>query len=227
MTRTTVGRPIAQFYGYKTDGLFQNQAAIDAQTAQKGVAPGDVRYVDADNDGELDFFYLGSPLPDFTYGFNANFGYKGFDFGIQMQGVQGIDIFNGTSQYKRSSTANWNLGRDMTNRWTGEGSTNNSLYPRLNANDVNNSRMSDRFIEDGSYLRIKNIQFGYTIPIAEKINIDKLRVYFNAQNLYTFTKYSGLDPEIGTRGYNPLDIGVDRGYYPIPRIISFGINLAF
>ncbi len=227
VTRTTVGRPIAQFYGYKTDGLFQNQAAIDAQTAQKGVAPGDVRYVDADNDGELDFFYLGSPLPDFTYGFNANFGYKGFDFGIQMQGVQGIDIFNGTSQYKRSSTANWNLGRDMTNRWTGEGSTNNSLYPRLNANDVNNSRMSDRFIEDGSYLRIKNIQFGYTIPIAEKINIDKLRVYFNAQNLYTFTKYSGLDPEIGTRGYNPLDIGVDRGYYPIPRIISFGINLAF
>jgi len=227
VTRTTAGKPIAQFYGFKTNGLFQNQAEIDAQTAQTNVAPGDVRYVDAGNDGELDFFYLGSPLPDFTYGFNANFDYKGFDFGFQLQGVQGVEIFNGTSQYKRSSTANWNLGRDMTNRWTGEGSTNNALYPRLNANDVNNSRMSDRFIEDGSYLRIKNIQFGYTIPIPEKLNVDKLRVYLNAQNIYTITNYSGLDPEIGTRGYNPLDIGVDRGYYPVPRIISFGMNLTF
>ncbi|VAW10559.1 Outer membrane TonB-dependent transporter, utilization system for glycans and polysaccharides (PUL), SusC family [hydrothermal vent metagenome] len=227
VTRTTVGRPIAQFYGFKTDGLFQNQAEIDAQTSQADVAPGDVRYVDADNDGNSDFFFLGSPLPDYTYGFNVNFEYKGLDLTVQLQGVQGNKLFNGTSQYKRSSTATWNLGRDMVNRWTGEGTQNDARYPRMNANDVNNSRMSDRFIEDGSYLRIKTLQLGYNVSITDKMPMDKLRLYLNAQNLFTFTNYSGLDPEIGIRNYNPLDVGVDRGFYPQARVFSFGVNLAF
>ena len=229
VTRTSEGRPIAQFYGYKTDGLFQNQAEIDAQTAQQNVAPGDVKYVDADGDGKLDFFYLGSPLPDYTYAFNANFMYKGFDLSLSLQGVQGNKIFNGTSFYKRSSTATWNLGRDMTNRWTGEGTQNDARYPRMNASDVNNSLMSDRYIEDGSYLRIKILQLGYTLKnsIAEKLKLKKLRLYINAQNLFTFTKYSGLDPEIGMRDYDPLDVGVDRGLYPQARVYSLGISVIF
>ena len=229
LTRTAVGQPIAQFYGYKTDGLFQNQAEIDAQTAQQNVAPGDVRYVDADKDGNLDFYYLGSPLPEYTYSLNANFGYKGFDLSCVLQGVQGNKVFNGPSYYSRSSTATWNLAKDMTNRWTGEGTQTDARYPRMNANDVNNSLTSDRLIEDGSYLRIKTLQLGYNFgkSLIEKIKIENLRVYVNAQNLFTFTKYSGLDPEIGMRNGNPLDIGVDRGFYPQARVYSIGLNVTF
>ncbi len=229
VTRTTVGYPIAQFYGYKTDGLFQNQAEIDAQTAQTNVAPGDVKYVDEDGDGKLDFFFLGSPLPDFTFALNSSVQYNGFDLTLSLQGVSGNKIFNGTSYYKRSSTANWNLGSDMVNRWTGEGTQNNAKYPRLNANDVNNSQMSDRFLEDGSYLRIKTLQLGYTLgnTLTRKMQMSQLRVYINAQNLFTFTKYSGLDPEVGMRGYDALDIGVDRGLYPQARVYSLGLNATF
>ena len=229
VTRTTVGYPIAQFYGYKTDGLFQNQAEIEAQTAQTNVAPGDVRYVDEDGDGQLDFFFLGSPLPDFTFALNSNVRYKGFDLSLSLQGVYGNKIFNGTSYYKRSSTANWNLGRDMVNRWTGEGTQNDARYPRMNANDVNNSQMSDRYLEDGSYLRIKTLQLGYTLgnTLTRKMRMSQLRVYINAQNLFTLTKYSGLDPEVGMRGYDALDIGVDRGLYPPARVYSLGLNATF
>ena len=229
VTRTVVGQPIAQFYGYKTDGLFQNQAEIDAQTAQTGVAPGDVKYVDADGNGELDFFYLGTPLPDFTYAFNMNLMYKGFDLNFVLQGVQGNKIFNGPAYYTRSSSAYWNLTNDMLNRWTGEGTQNNALYPRMNSNDSNNSRMSDRFIEDGSYLRIKTLQLGYTLPktITDRIHVNQFRVYVNAQNLFTFTKYTGLDPEIGEGQSGSLDLGVDRAFYPQARLYSLGLNLTF
>ncbi len=226
VTNTIAGQPMAQFYGYKTDGLFQNQAEIDAQTAQTNVAPGDVRYVDADGDGELDLYYLGSPLPDYTFGFNTKLKYQKFDFSFQIQGVQGNKIFNGTSFYKLSSTAKWNLGRDMVNRWTGEGTQNNARYPRLNADDVNNALMSDRFIEDGSYIRFKNLQVGYTFSIPY-IKMKSVYVFVRGQNLLTFTKYSGMDPEIGMRDYDSFDIGVDRGFYPTPRIYSFGFKAKF
>jgi len=229
VTRTTVGNPIAQFYGFKTDGLFQNQADINAQTAQQNVAPGDVRYVDANNDGNLDFQFLGSPLPDFTYAFNVNFMYKGFDLSVNLQGVQGNKIFNGPAFYTRSSSAFWNLNSEMLNRWTGEGTQNDARYPRMNATDSNNSLMSDRFIEDGSYLRIKTLQLGYTLPqrFADQIGVDKLRFYVNAQNLFTFTKYTGLDPEIGNGQSGTLDIGVDRAFYPQARLFSTGLNVTF
>ena len=229
VTRTIVGNPIAQFYGYKTDGLFQNQAEVDAQTAQPNAAPGDVRYVDADGDGELDFYYLGSPLPNFTYAFNLNLMYKGFDLNAVLQGVQGNKIFNGPAYYTRSSSAYWNLSNDMLNRWTGENSQTDARYPRMNASDSNNSLMSDRFIEDGSFLRIKTLQLGYTLPqsLMDRANITKLRIYLNAQNLFTFTKYTGLDPEIGTGQSGALDIGVDRAFYPQARLFSLGLNLTF
>lgn len=229
VTRTSMGRPIAQFYGYKTDGLFQNQAEVEAQTAQQNVAPGDVRYIDANKDGKLDFYYLGSPLPKFTYSFNASIAYKGFDLSCVLQGVYGNKIFNGPSIYSRSSTATWNLSRDMVNRWTGEGTQSDARYPRLNAADVNNTLMSDRLIENGSYLRIKTLQLGYDISqtLTKKLRLERLRLYINAQNLFTFTKYTGLDPEIGMRGYDALDLGVDRGDYPQARVYSVGMNVTF
>ena len=224
LTRTVVGKPVAQFYLYKTDGLFQNWDEVHASN-QPNVAPGDIRYVDEDNDGTPDFFFVGSPLPDFTYSFNLNFEYKGFDLTMNFQGVSGNDVFNAAAWYNRSSSAYWNLNVDMLDRWTGEGSTNDAHHPRMNAMDVNNSLMSDRFLEDGSYLRFKTLQIGYNIPV--KKYIDKLRIYFNAQNLYTFTKYTGLDPEIGTGYTGGLDIGVDRANYPQARLMSFGVNLIF
>ena len=224
LTRTVVGKPVAQFYLYKTDGLFQNWDEVH-ESKQPNVAPGDIRYVDEDNDGTPDFFFVGSPLPDFTYSFNLNFEYKGFDLTMNFQGVSGNDVFNAAAWYNRSSSAYWNLNVDMLDRWTGEGSTNDAHHPRMNAMDVNNSLMSDRFLEDGSYLRFKTLQIGYNIPV--KKYIDKLRIYFNAQNLYTFTKYTGLDPEIGTGYTGGLDIGVDRANYPQARLMSFGINLIF
>lgn len=233
LTRTTVGRPIAQFYGLKTDGLFQNWDEVHAQTAQKNVAPGDVRYklVNKDNlFSSENYTYLGSPLPKFSYSLNAAASYKGFDLSVALQGVYGNKIYNGPSTYTRSTqNLSYNYARDMIKRWRGEGTQTDARYPRLGGLDANNSILqSDRYLEDGSYLRIKMVQLGYTLPVTltTKIGIKSVRIYINAQNLYTFTKYTGLDPEIGMKGgEDPLDIGVDRGYYPMPRLYSIGMNV--
>ena len=228
VTRTIVGQPIAQFYGYKTDGLFQNWNEVNAQTAQQNVAPGDVRYI-TDKDGKLALFFLGSPLPKFTYAFNTNFGYKGIDLSIALQGVYGNKIFNGPATYTKASSGFYNMSRDMINRWRGEGTQTDAHYPRLVSNDVNNGLYSDRFLEDGSYLRFKTVQLGYNLPPAllKRISVQGLRIYVNAQNLLTFTKYTGMDPEIGMRNGDPLDVGVDRGFYPSARMYSVGLNLTF
>jgi TonB-dependent starch-binding outer membrane protein SusC len=227
LTRTYAGKPIAQFYGYKTDGLFQNMDEVNAQTAQKDVAPGDVRYVDANKDGELDVVCIGNPLPKFTYSFNANFSYKGFDLSAIFQGVYGNKLFNGPMLYTKSSTGSWNLSRDMINRWVGEGTQTDARYPRMAANDVNNGYISDRYIEDGSYLRLKTLQFGYNFDksLTSKLHLSSLRLYMNAQNLFTFTKYTGQDPEIGIA--DALQMGVDRGVYPQARVYSLGLNVSF
>ncbi len=229
VTRTVVGQPIAQFYGHKTDGLFQNWDEVNAQTAQPYAAPGDVRYVDADGDGVLDMYFLGSPLPKFTYAFNTNLRYMGFDLTLTLQGVYGNKIFNGVAYYLRSSSAYWNLYNDMLNRWTGEGTQNDPRYPRMNATDANNSLISDRFLEDGSYLRVKTFQIGYSLPksLLDKMNLTKFRIYLNSQNLFTFTKYTGLDPEIGMGTGGILDFGVDKGKYPPARSYSLGLSITF
>jgi TonB-dependent starch-binding outer membrane protein SusC len=223
LLKMVTGKPVSMFYGNKTDGLFQNQAEIDAQTAQTNVVPGDVRYVDADKDGKLDLYYLGSPLPKFTYSFYVNCAYKGFDLSINFQGVYGNKLYNGPSTYTRSSVGLYNLSRDMIHRWTGENTQFSARYPRMYAKDINNERYdTDRFIEDGSYLRVKTLQIGYSIkkPLLEKISVKSVRIYMNSQNLLTFTKYSGMDPEIG------LD-GLDRGTYPQARTYSMGLDVTF
>jgi hypothetical protein len=143
-----------------------------------------------------------------------------------FNGVYGNEVYNGANDYLLNSTAYWNLSKTMMNRWTGDGSTNDPKHARMNSKDTNNSKKSSRYIEDGSYLRLQNVQLGYSLPesLVAKMKIDRLRFYVSGQNLYTFTNYMGYDPEVG--GYG-LDRGLDRATYPIPRTITFGINLGF
>jgi len=242
-TRTEVGREMGFFYGYKTDGLFQSQAEVDAYTftgedgaqypIQPNAAPGDVKFVKMSDDGkplnEDDRTYLGSAMPDVTYGINANVGYKNFDLMVFFQGAYGNEIANAkVMDLYSSNMIQWNMSTDMMNRWTGPGSTNE--YPRLHASDPNqNIRFSDRYVEDGSYLRIRNVQLGYTIPknVLTKLKINRLRIYASVDNLYVFTSYRGFDPEMGDYLGETLNNGVDMGSYPRPRTVTAGLNLTF
>ncbi|MDR2823699.1 MAG: TonB-dependent receptor [Prevotellaceae bacterium] len=219
------GYPNPFFYGYKTDGLFQNQTEADAYNTLYGQSaqPGDVRFVDADGNGELnasDRVMIGSPIPDWVYGLTLTADYKGFDLYVFFQGVQGNEIFDIS---KRADIPRQNLPAWILSRWTGEGTSNK--IPRLVAGEANNNwRASDLYIKDGSYCRLKNIQFGYTLPlhISRFATIDRLRIWIGAENLLTFTKYDGFDPEIGDEQQ-----GVDMGIYPQPRTISFGVGINF
>ncbi|MDR1644829.1 MAG: TonB-dependent receptor [Tannerellaceae bacterium] len=242
-TRTEVGREMGYFYGYKTDGLFQTWDEVNAHTytgedgqqhlIQPNAAPGDVRFVKLSDDGkelnENDRTYLGSAMPDVTFGLNFNLGYSNFDFMLFLQSALGNEIANAKMQDLYSSNMiQWNMSADMMNRWTGPGTTNE--YPRLHSSDPNqNIRFSDRYIEDGSYLRIKNVQLGYTLPksLAAKLKISRLRVYTSVDNLYVFTSYRGFDPEMGDYLGETLNNGVDMGSYPRPRTITAGLNLTF
>ncbi|GEC72502.1 TonB-linked outer membrane protein, SusC/RagA family [Flavobacterium flevense] len=232
VTRTEAGHPLASFYGLEMIGVFQNQDEINSNPNLVGTKPGDVKYKDQNNDGVIndsDRTYIGSPLPNFTYGINLNIDYKQFDFSAFFQGSEGNKIFN-ASDYDLMGDLSTNLNVDYLGRWTGEG-TSNSIPRASFASQANNSRTSSRFVQDGSYLRLKNIQLGYSLPmnILNKIALDQLRFYVSAQNLLTFTKYNGLDPEVGVDNSqnNPLDIGIDRGRYPSVRTISLGLNLTF
>lgn len=228
VARTEVGHPIAAFYGYVTDGIFQNQAEVEAHAVQnENTAPGDIRFKDLDGDGIItsnDRTFIGNPTPDFTYGVTLDAEYKGFDLSLFLQGVSGNEIYNGIVRYDFSYT---NRPQMVLNRWTGPGTTNTE--PRVTLSDPNrNARVSDRFVEDGSYLRIKNLQIGYQLPrdILSKLRLNKLRVYVSSQNLWTLSGYSGLDPEIGsTQG--ALDLGIDRGFYPQARTFLGGIQITF
>jgi len=230
ITRTQVGQPVNSFYGFKTNGIFQNQAEIDSYVNSSGVViqpdaqPGDFKWVDLDDDGDIDSDdrgFLGSSLPKFTFGFSLNLDYKNFDFFMFCQGASGNKIFQGL---RRLDIVNANYQTAALGRWVGEGTSN--THPRLTTNDTNNnfSNPSDFYLEDGDYLRLKTIQIGYSLPdsILDKLGIDKLRVYYTAENLLTFTKYSGYDPEIGGGIF-----GVDRGYYPQAVTNQLGINLQF
>lgn len=203
-TRTEEGEPIGYFYGYKTDGVFQSQQEIDSAPVQEGshnedLKPGDLKFVDVNGDkvvNDEDKTYLGSPIPKFTYGVNLGATYGAFDLSAFIQGSQGNKIFNAmkTHLYNFDET---NKSTDMLNSWTP--SNTNTDMPRLNGNDKNNTnRTSDRFVEDGSYARLKNITLGYTLPksLVQKAGIASLRFYFSGQNLYTITKYTGADPSI-------------------------------
>ncbi len=227
---TEVGQPIAQFYGHIADGIFKTQQDVQSHADQDGKAIGRIRYRDLNDDGVVDSndrTFIGNPHPDFIYGFTLSASYSSFDLSILLQGVQGVDLYNFTRYYTDFYYDLGNRHDRILDAWTPSNSDSN--IPSLSAVDTNNElRPSTYFIEDGSYLRIKNIRVGYQIPLARKI-FDRIYSYVQVQNLFTFTKYEGIDPEVGlvnnTDPERNLDIGVDRGVYPNPRIVLVGLNI--
>ncbi|KKX51775.1 hypothetical protein [Sphingobacterium sp. IITKGP-BTPF85] len=228
--RAENGQPIGYFWGYKTDGLFQNQAEIDAwRDAGKGVLqadvrPGDVRYVDQNGDGVInatDKVNLGVGMPSFTYGFNLGLDYKGIDFSIQAYGSVGNKI---VQSYRNHANKQGNYTTRILDRWTGEGTSN--TIPRVTETNVN-WQFSDLYLQDGDFLRISNITLGYDLSKVLRWKFtNQIRFYVQGQNLFTFTKYDGMDPEIGY-GTDGWVSGIDLGYYPRPKSVLFGLNVKF
>jgi TonB-linked SusC/RagA family outer membrane protein len=211
------------FYGYKTAGLFQNAADIAASPRQAGAQPGDIKYVDVNGDGVInasDQTNIGNPFPKFTMGWSFNLSYKNFDFNTFWYASVGNDIYRA---YERNANFS-NKDRSVLGRWTGEGTTNDARLPRYSFVDANsNIRVSDRYVEDGSFLKIKNIQLGYTFNTpASKKWFNSIRVYAQVKNAFVFTKYTGFDPEIAG---GILDTGIDRGAYPQARTFAFGFDI--
>ena len=246
ITRTEAGHPIQSFFGYVVDGIFQSDEEVKAANAKavaggKGsfyqndkTAAGDIRFKDLNGDGVIngdDRKYLGSYIPKFSYGLNFNGSYKGFDFTLFFQGVQGNKVYNGTKVIGQGMLRLFNASTDVLNAWTPQ-NTNTDVPRAVSGDPNNNSRTSDRFIEDGSYLRLKNFSIGYTIP-ADKIGkltgsvLSKARIYVSSQNLLTFTKYTGYDPEVSSKYGNLLTNGIDYGQYPQARTLTVGVNLGF
>ncbi len=224
VTLSRVGLPIGAFYGYKTNGIFQTQEELDAYPHSSQAEAGDLRFVDVNNDGTLDGLdrtYIGSPIPKFIFGFNSQLEYKGIDFSFDFQGQTGNKIFNGKEVVRPDP---YNFEQHVFNRWTGPGTSNTEPKPSFGGY---NYTPSDRFIQDGSFLRLRNLTFGYTIPdyLTKKAYIQQLRVYLKCSNLFTLTKFTGYSPEIGS--YDVLSNGIDYGIYPITSIYSFGVNLSF
>ena len=222
-TRAENGQPFPFFYGYKTDGILQNQAEADAYNGKYGTAskPGDFRFVDMNGDNTInsdDRTNIGNGVPDWTFGLNFDAEWKGFDLSVFFQGVSGADVFDATY---RQDIASGNYPTWVLDRWTGEGSSN--TVPTLG--DSKNWVCSDMYIQDGSYLRLKNITLGYTLPrsLTNKIGISRLRFFGRAENLITWTKYWGFDPEIGS---GSTSLGVDYGVYPQARTYTIGFNIS-
>ena len=223
------GHPANEFYGFVSNGVFQNQKEVDDHALQQpgtesynSTSPGDIRFTDLNSDGVInsdDRTYIGNPSPKFIYALNNSFGYKDFDLGIFLQGVYGNKIFNANNIYQESMSVAENQTVRTLRRWSGEGSSHD--MPRAIYGDPNqNNRVSNRYVEDGSYLRIKNITLGYTFPrqIIKPLKLSSLRLYAACQNAFTFTHYSGFDPEVGVNG-------VDYSVYPVTRTFSVGLNL--
>lgn len=228
--RASNGHPIGYFWGFETAGIFQNKQQIEDWRAagngilQADVQPGDVIYVDQDHNGVIDDndkVDLGNGTPDFTYGFNLGFSYKNFDFALNAYGAAGNQI---VQSYRNHANSHSNYTSAILGCWTGEGTSNR--IPRVTETNIN-WQFSDLYIQDGDYLRISNITIGY--DFAKLINlkaISQARLYFQVQNAFTFTKYDGMDPEIGY-GTSDWVSGIDLGYYPRPRTYLIGVNLKF
>lgn len=231
ITRASNGEPFPYFYGYKTDGIFQNWDEVyayvnsDGDLIQPDAEPGYVRIVDVNGDGEItddDRTKIGKGMPDWTFGLNFQASWRNWDFSMMWQGVSGCDVFDAT---RRIDIATTNLPSWMLSRWTGEGSS--SKYPIFIIGDTSDNWLSsDLYVHDASYLRLKNIELGYTLPqnITRRVFIEKLRIYVAAENLFTFTEYWGYDPEISSGG---TSLGVDYGVYPQARVWKIGFNLSF
>ena len=250
ITNTAVGQSIQSFYGWIVDGTFQSQAEVNGAAAQvnpkpgdpydptKHTSAGDLRFRDMNKDGVIDVndrVFLGSYLPDFTYALNLNANYKNFDASVFFQGVQGSKIFNATRVITEGMVRFFNAGTAVLRAWTP--TNKNTDIPRAVSGDPNqNARPSTRFLENGSYLRLKNVMLGYTIPSGSLQSLTKgvvssFRIYVAAQNIFTITDYSGFDPEVGNRtpfGNNvALTNGIDFAVYPQPKSFNVGIQVNF
>jgi len=249
ITYTAPGHPIGSFFGLEYDGIIRTQDELDASLPQFGYLHnenqtwlGDVRYKDIngkDENGKLtgmpdgkideaDYTYIGSPIPDFTFGFTNTVNYKSFDLSLFLQGSYGAEIYNFMKwQLEKLDNTTNNQLVSVLDRYTA--TNTDGILPRYTTTNSNNSIISDRYVEDGSYLRIQNLTIGYRLPvsIAQRIKMTNLRVYMSAQNLYTFTKYTGYDPEIGSYDNGILLMNVDQGHYPNPRTITVGVNVEF
>lgn len=233
LTTKTEDYPFGEFYGYVTDGIFQNQQEVADHAVQvPGTNPatstsaGDIRFKDLNGDrviNDKDRTYLGSPFPTYHLGFTNTFSFVGFELSVFFQAVQGNKIFNANRLYNESMSSVKNQYASVLDRWTGEGTS--STMPRAVYADPNgNTRPSDRFIEDGSYIRLKNLTLAYVVPAkwVKKAYLGSFSVYMSCQNLWTKTKYSGFDPEVST---NDTNNGIDLASYPVPRTITFGVKV--
>jgi TonB-linked SusC/RagA family outer membrane protein len=223
----TAGAPIGSFYGYEVEGVYQSYADIlnSAPSAIGDYAPGDLKYKDVNGDGKIttdDRTIIGNPSPDFMYGFSGNVAYKNFTFSVDFQGVYGNEIYRDWGN--GSTFAQFNYRTERIGRWTGAGTSN--WEPRLNDGSGYNKQVSSYMIEDGSYLRLRNIQLGYNFnnEFLKRLSIQGLRVYVNAQNLVTWSNNSGFTPEAGG---SPISFGRDTGGYPLPAITTLGLNVTF
>ena len=225
------GHPVNSFYGFVTNGIFQTQSEVDKYAVQvpgsdpyNRTSAGDIRFLDLNNDGKIDDndrTYLGDPNPSYIFAMNNTVSYKGIDLSLFVQGVADNKIYNANRIWQEGMAVAQNQTTAVLNRWTDKGTSND--MPRAVFNDPNkNTRVSNRFIEDGSYLRIKNITIGYTLPksIAGRAKLTSARIYISGENLFTITNYTGFDPEAGVSG-------IDLSVYPVTRTISAGINLNF
>jgi TonB-linked SusC/RagA family outer membrane protein len=233
---TAKGQPVGSFYGFVTDGLYRTQEELQSLQTGLDVKPdglwlGDIKFKDLNGDGKIDdkdVTFIGNPNPDFTLSLNNTITYKGFDLTVFMYGNFGADIYN----YSRRQTEGLNslynnqLAK-VLERYTA--TNTNASIPRYNQWHNNNIRVSDRFVENGTFVRIQNVQFGYNFPktIVNKAKINALRLYISAQNLYTFTKYSGYDPEMGAINNSAIRMNIDNGRYPNPRTFTIGANVEF
>ncbi len=229
---TTEGHTIGSFYGYVADGIFQSQEEIDNHATQEtGTAPGDIRFRDLNYDGEItekDRTIIGKALPDLDLGFGFDCSYRGFDFALFFHGMQGLHVFNGLRSNiglaTDPSAKDVNKLSEVMDYWSEDHSS--TSMTRLSLSDPNdNNRFSSWFVEDASFLRVKNLQIGYTLPGELIRNISRIRIYVSSTNLYTFTQYRGYDPEIGSS--DVLNMGFDGGNYPVPRMLQFGLQADF
>ncbi len=253
VTRIRTGDEVGSFFGFVTDGIFQNQAEIDAANAgapddeffqSEDTSPGDRRFRDLNGDGQItseDRTIIGSSVPDFYGSVNLNVSYKGFDLGLNFYGTYGNDVLNLVKRDLESASAYGNnesfsnvSSEYFNNRWNGEGSTNTFPRALIDDNDIQNNRVSDHFVEDASFLRLRNVTIGYSLPasLINNIGLNQVRIYGSLQNLLTITNYSGSDPEIGQNAdrngvSNVTTRGIDAGAFPLSKSFTLGLNVKF
>ncbi len=232
VTRTVEGQPISLFYGYVMDGIFQTQAEVQESPFQSNeTRAGDIKFQDLNDDGIInasDQTFIGNPHPDFTFNLTNDFYFKNFNLSVFVQSVQGNEVLNLMRRDIEGLAGLTNQVVSANDRFTNANPSN--TVPRATGSDPNaNRRISTRYIEDGSFVRIKNITLGYNLPknAALRLKLQGLRIYASTQNLFTWQKYSGYDPEVGSYNQNPLVNGVENGRYPIPRSFTFGLNANF